>query len=166
MKKALLLVLLVPLWGKAQFTDVQVLNSFLDVRPFMTFDVNVNGQGLQYVFQSNEDFSAGILKHNIFRVAVKSNQLWQLNISSETPSFAHLKTGLPSSIPASALRFRRETRTNFITLGMNQQMLATGGRGGSNTRDNNFMLDMLASPGESAESGNFIINVIFTLTPQ
>ncbi len=166
MKKLAAFLFIITFSAQAQYEDVQAVHSFLDLRSFMSFDVTVNGQGLSYVFGVNDDLSVGILKNNVFRVTVKSNQLWQLNISSETPYFNRLKTGMASSIPASALRFRRENRTNFVTLGVNQQAIATGNRGGSNSRDNNFMLDMLASPGNASESGEFIINVLFTLTTQ
>ena len=98
-----------------QFEDQNSLNIFMDIRPFMSLEVTVGSGDLNYRFSSFEDINLGITKPNAFLVKIKSNQNWQLNVSSLNSHFINSQNGQQSNLPSHSLRLRKGTGS-FIPL--------------------------------------------------
>ncbi len=158
-----LLLLLTPITSLAQLSQIDEVNTHLDIRPFISLQVTVGTQDLNYDFNSINVIETGITKSNAFLVSIKSNQNWQLNISSLSPTFIDAQSTMASTLPSTSLSLKKGNGL-FIPLNTMQTNIATGGRGGSNNPGNNFGLDLKANIDFNQKSGQYMLDVAFTIT--
>jgi hypothetical protein len=142
----------------------QPLSSRLTVRSFLSMKVN-KAQNIDFKFNSTEQMEQGITKPNAFNVEIKSNQNWNLSISSLTPNFLALGPDSQALLPSSVLGLRKGNTSSFVLVNQNPSTLASGNRG-NNTAGNQFTLDLKATPGLNFDGGSFTIVVVFTVSPQ
>jgi hypothetical protein len=146
-----------------QIENRSSLNLYLDIRPFISLEVSVGSGNLNYEFNNFDVISTGITKSNAFWVRIKSNQNWQMSVSTLSTHFNDVNNGQQSGIPSDALRLKKGNGS-YIPLTVSRSPIASGGRGGSQNSRNNFGLDMQALIGPNHQSGNYIIDVVFTIT--
>ncbi len=125
---------------------------------------SAKGDIVDFDFKNENHISNGITYKNGIDIAIKSNQNWRLNISSTSANFSYFNGDI-STLPVRILSFQSAKKVNPIVLSMVEQEIASGPKGGNSKKENNFSLDVIATPGLDAQSGSFITNVIFTLTP-
>jgi hypothetical protein len=142
----------------------QPLAARLTVKSFISMKVN-KSQNMDFKFNNTEQMEQGITKPNAFNVEIKSNQNWNLSISSLTPNFLALGPDSQTLLPSSVLGLRKGSTSSFVSVTQNPNTLASGSRG-SNTSGNQFTLDLKATPGLNFDGGSFTIVVVFTVSPQ
>ena len=80
-------------------------------------------------FTTSNDYANGKTISNYAAVAIKSNVLWVLSISSQSANFSPQSTGASTNMPASILGMRVNGTSSFLTMSTSSQTLKTGGRG-------------------------------------
>lgn len=143
----------------------QPISARLSVKSFISMKIN-KSQNIDFKFNSTEQMEQGITKPNAFNVEIKTNQNWNLSVSSLTPNFLALGPDSQTLLPSSILGLRKSNTSSFISVAQNPISLATGSRGSSTTGQNQFNLDLKATPGLNFDGGSFTIVVIFTVSPQ
>ena len=163
MRSTLLFLLFITLKTIGQTSD-SVL-PFIIVKPIMCLNVaSDKGDMVEFEFKGDNDLINGIEDKKAINVAIKSNQNWRLSISSYYTYMTYLNGDL-SLLPVSILSFEPQDNGEPVVLSLVEQEIANGPRGGIKEKDNNFSIDVTATPGVFTVAGTFIANVIFTLSP-
>lgn len=139
-------------------------NGTISVDAIMSIALTTNSSST--TFSDADDYANGIVTANSVSIAVKSNVLWTINISTQGSVFTPLSTGASSNVPASILGVRVNGTSNFLTMSMTSQTLKNGSRGDPSTSGNTFSVDRRLSPGYSYNGGLYSIALLFTLTQQ
>lgn len=117
-------------------------------------------------FTTSNDYANGKTISNYAAVAIKSNVLWVLSISSQSANFSPQSTGASTNMPASILGMRVNGTSNFLTMSTSSQTLKTGGRGNASYPGNSFNMDADFDPGYGYNGGVYTIGVLYTLSKQ
>jgi hypothetical protein len=166
MKKGIFIFLMLVLGSKSVLSQVsQPLNARLNVKSIMSINITKN-KNLDLKFNTSDQLEQGILLDNAINVKIKSNQNWNLMISSLTPNFLAVGPDTQQLLSSSIIGVKKSNQNNFIQLTQNPGTVASGERGGINSIQNQFNIDLKATPGLQFDGGNFTMVMIFTLSPQ
>ncbi len=138
---------------------------FLEIHPFMKLEVNTtNNKDIEFVFNNDQQLLNGVSLNNGLNVKIKSNRNWQLNVSSQGDFFVE-QSNNSQLISATVLSIKKQTDAIYKNLSASPVILANGGRGSDKKSGNFFSLDLKATPGLDYEGGDYMLNLIFTLSP-
>jgi hypothetical protein len=145
--------------------DVTGVYPNLDIRSFMSLNVELNNTNTLFDFNTVDKLNNGITQTGMFKVEVKSNKNWIVLVSSTSEFLEPEDPVWDDKIPSSVFRLRKTGQANWRSLGTTQCQIANGNRGGKNRQGNTFMVDLNASPGLSFMGGTYSCDIIFTITP-
>lgn len=117
-------------------------------------------------FNDPSDYFGGQTINNYAKVTVKSNNNWQVSVSTNSSKFTPLTSGGSNNMPSRILQIRVNGKSNFKKMNMKSKTLKTGNRGGANKSGNEFDIDMKFDPGYEYNGGLYDIGLIYTLTRQ
>ena len=148
-----------------QSTVSRTANATVYLSSYMSLDVTTNGY-IDFKFNNNQELLDGISLSNKFNVNVVSNKNWILNVSTLTSNFLAIGPDANSQMPPSILSIKKSTLSTFIPLSNNPKMIVTGFRGNQTSTNNNFKLDIKATPGYTFNGGAYAIVLLFTISAQ
>lgn len=128
--------------------------------------INITNLSGATTFSKPGDYFSGITIDNYCKITVRSNNNWQVGISTQSAYFTPLTSGGSTNMPANIVSVRRNGYSNFTALSTNPWTLKTGSRGGSDKAGNEFNIDMHMAPGFGYNGGVYSIGVVYTLTRQ
>ena len=165
-KKAyIFLFILTPILSFCQTSIVRSANASVNVKSLMSLSVTTNGF-LDFKFNNNQELSDGIILNNKFNVSITSNSNWILNISTLTSNFQAIGSQASTQMPPDILSIKKTTSTVFVPITQNPNMVALGFKGGGVNSDNDFKMDIKATPGYTFNGGIYVIVLVFNMSPQ
>lgn len=164
-KSILFIILFLPFLTFAQATVTRIANATVIVRSFMSVSVSHNGI-IDYKFNKAQELQDGITLSNKFNVTVTSNNNWVLYISSLTSTFQSSGYKASTQIPPEILSIKKNRSSVFVPINQNPQIIASGFKGDGTNPDNNFKIDIKATPGYNYNGGNYGMALVFTLSNQ
>lgn len=117
-------------------------------------------------FNTPADYFNGITLNDYSKITVRSNNSWQISISTQSAYFTPLTSGGSTDMPADIISVRKSGYSNFRSLSTNPWTLKTGSRGGATKSGNEFNIDMHIDPGFGYNGGVYSIGIVYTLTRQ
>ena len=107
----------------------------------------------------------GLISSNCASFAVKSNELWLVEVKSTSTVFTPLGLG-SLNMPASVLGVRVNGTSSFTNLSTTAQTIKTGNRGDESASGNTFNIDLNFNPGFSYKGDIYLISLQYTITKQ
>lgn len=148
----------------SQSTISQPVMAQVNINSFMSLKVSKTSD-LDFKFNSTDQLESGIVKNSVLQVRIKSNKNWQLSVSSLTPNMLSAGPDSYTIIPAEIFSIKKSNLSTFIPVRQNPTSITNGQRG-TDTGNNNFLLDLRAKPGLENGSGFYSVVLIFTISPQ
>jgi hypothetical protein len=111
------------------------------------------------------DLLNGLISSNCATFAVKSNELWLVQVKATSTNFTPLGLG-STNMPASVLGVRVNGTSSFTNLTTTVQTLKTGNRGNESASGNTFSVDLRFAPGFSYKGDIYLITLQYTITKQ
>jgi hypothetical protein len=164
-KTIIFFLLLFPNIVLAQVSISRTASANVNVFSYMSFDVTSNGP-LDFKFNNNQQLLDGVTLNNKFNVNVISNINWILNVSTLTSNFLAIGPQASTQMPPDILSIKKNTSNAYIPLNHNPNMVCLGYRGDQTSANNQFKLDIKATPGYTFNGGSYAIVLIFTLSVQ
>jgi hypothetical protein len=164
-KTIIFFLLLFPNIILAQVSISRTANANVNVISYMSFDVTSNGP-LDFKFNNNQQLLDGVTLNNKFNVNVISNINWIMNVSTLTSNFLAIGPQSSTQMPPDILSIKKNTSNTFIPLSHSPNMVCSGYRGDQTSANNQFKLDIKATPGYTFNGGSYAIVLIFTLSVQ
>jgi hypothetical protein len=164
-KTLMLILVLFPTYVAAQVSVTRTATANVSIMSYMSFDVSSNGS-LDFKFNNNQELLDGISLNNKFNVNVISNKNWVLNVSTLTSNFLAIGPQASTQMPPDILSIKKNSSTTFVPLSHNPSTVALGYKGDQTSSNNQFKMDVKATPGYSFNGGAYAIVLIFTLSVQ
>lgn len=164
-KNLLFFLILLPAFAVAQVTVSRTATANVSVMSYMSFDVSSNGS-LDFKFNNNQELLDGISLNNKFNVNVVSNKNWVLNVSTLTSNFLAIGPQASTQMPPEILSIKKNGSSSFVPLSHNPSMVTLGYKGDQTSSNNQFKMDLKATPGYTFNGGAYAIVLIFTLSVQ
>lgn len=116
-------------------------------------------------FNTPNDYFNGVNVDHYANIKVKSNENWQLSVSTQSTYFTAMSSNSSTDMPGNILSMKVTGRKHFKTLSTKGFTLQKGNRGSSGNR-NDFDIDMNFDPGFAFNGGVYNIGILYTLTKQ
>ncbi|WP_304233190.1 hypothetical protein [Jiulongibacter sediminis] len=121
---------------------------------------------INFNFASENQLESGLTSGKAATLQVSSNRLWVASAQAESPYFTITETGDLSDMPSTVLSLRAGTGlTPYLPLSTVGVPLKTGAKGLFGGQ-NEFDVDFKASPSHDQQAGSYVMNVLFTVSPQ
>ncbi len=136
----------------------------LDIRPFMKLELlNISSANIDFNFEEENEMINGKQLQGMIKVKIKSNQNWQLSVVPSKNVITE-QSNVLRTLPVSIISIKKLGPGSYIPLTPEGISIASGLRGNSLLPSNNITLDIMAKPGVNAESGVYLVNLIYTLS--
>ncbi len=117
-------------------------------------------------FSDPNDYFGGQEINKYAKVIIKSNNNWQVSVSTQSTYFTPMTSSASHNMPSTILGIRVNGRANYKNMKPKSKTLKTGSRGGADRSGNTFFVDMKFNPGYEYNGGLYNIGLVYTLTRQ
>jgi hypothetical protein len=161
---SLLLLLLIPMYGKGQQGVVRVATEtiHLQLNPIVSSALETSSDTWNtFVFDEAKLYQQGIEKVNASALSVKSNQNWVVTVRAEESYFREQNKG--GKLPASILSVRANNG-EYVSLSAQPIVISQSSDQSINERIKKIDLSYKAQPDKPLDTGNYTLKLIFTVT--
>jgi len=108
-----------------------------------------------------EEMSFGRSIPSFYKLKVKSNKPWSLNVRADNKNFSPSPMG-SNNFPTSTLYLKESTESNYTSLSNIPNTII---RSSNNKIENDYLIDLKIGSSLNYNGGNYIANLIFTIGP-
>ncbi len=116
-------------------------------------------------FKNANELTNGISNNNAILLQVSSNMDWKVFAQSKASKFQYIGSHFDPKMPSSLLQLRNNKFESYQFLQDTPQLIANGKRGGFSNA-NEFAIDFKAIPGTDFPEGEYLIDLVYTLTTE
>lgn len=127
-------------------------------------ELSITNSTSNITFSTPDQYAAEYVITNFNTIKIKSNQSWNLSLSSTSSVFSASGTFASSNMPASICKIGITGQTSSLTLSTTAQLLSSGSRGSAAASGNTFDITLKVNPGYNYGGGIYSIGIVYTLT--
>jgi len=126
--------------------------------------ISISNTAYNFLFDTPEEYDNESVITNFNTIKIKSNQPWNLNITSTSSTFTASGTFSTPNMPASLCKIGVTGQSSTLSLSTTSQLLSTGSRGNEASTGNTFNITLKINPGYTYGAGIYNLGIVYTLT--